>query len=360
MSTIHTQMGLSPSSRAKPLPNIEQDVADESTKHKPSEDEDPKKDAPNTNINNKDRNPGTLSDLHRKCSELMPVSFGGLKILLNNYLSSHFQTAHLINLNNHRNNIDSHESSGYKFNTTYIGTGRLNDSPVDRYPVFFGDIDTNGNVNANVVHFVTSRFCLKYNGQFRNSNQTTNQKNQAQIMAEYFGSDYTLSMIAANLNRDREPEILVGQYLMAVTEHLAVGTELSYNNASVPRFVPLAKRLDLTVACRVETSPEASWSLTWGPLAGLHLSTYQKASETLQIGVDAMMNPANNIVVTRLGYQASMPNRNFVFRGMMDSNGGIGSSLEKGFHPFPLTFTISTFINQRNNQFRLGCGIVLK
>lgn len=310
--------------------------------------------------NGKCQNPGTLPDLHRKCRDLMPVSFDGLKILLNNHVSSHFQTAHLINLATTQQTGHGSEPSGYKFNTTFIGNGRLDDSPGDMYPVFFGDIDTDGNVSANVVHYVTQRLRLRYNGQFRTNARTVQESHQAQVMAEYFGSDYTLSAVVANLNRDREPEILVGQYLKAITQNLTLGTEVSYNNSSVAGLVPLGKRFDVTFAARLETGPEATWSMTWGRLSGLQLSTYQKASETLQIGVEATVNQASKEVVTQLGYQASMPSRHYVFRGMVDSKGTIGSTLEKGFQPFPMTFTISAFMNQKNNNFRLGCGFVLK
>lgn len=356
-------MGLSHSSSANQPTILNESPISADTTESPTTSKSIEHDADSTSDMEKGRhsnNPGSLPDLHRKCLDLMPVSFGGLKILLNNHVSDHFQTGHLIDLT-----TEPHSLSGYKFTTTFVGNGRLeaDSAPGDTFPVFFGDIDTAGNVNANIMHYVTPRLRLRYNGQFR-TNSTHSRygqvKSQAQMMAEYLGSDYTLSMVAANLNRDRQPEILVGQYLQALTKHLALGTEITYNNTNIGRNVPFAKRLDVTLAGRWETGSQATWSVTWGPISGLQLTTYQKASESLQIGVEAVVNQATKEVVTRLGYQASLPSRHYVFRGMVDSKGTIGSSLEKGFHPYPLTFTISAFINHRNNQFRLGCGIVLK
>ena len=50
----------------------------------------------------KDKNPGTVDDLHRECKELFPMAFEGGKLIVQKALSNNFQVQiYWINLNVH-------------------------------------------------------------------------------------------------------------------------------------------------------------------------------------------------------------------------------------------------------------------
>lgn len=86
----------------------------------------------------------------------MPMNFEGAKLMVNKGLSNHFQVSHTINLS-------STQPSGYRFGTTYVGTKQI--SPSETYPVILGDIDPSGNLNANIIHQVSSAVRCKFASQ---------------------------------------------------------------------------------------------------------------------------------------------------------------------------------------------------
>uniref|UniRef100_A0A915ENL4 Uncharacterized protein n=1 Tax=Ditylenchus dipsaci TaxID=166011 RepID=A0A915ENL4_9BILA len=56
----------------------------------------------------------SYEEFHRKCRDVFPVPFEGIKGILNKGLSSHFQISHSINLASNQN--------GYRFGATYAGS----------------------------------------------------------------------------------------------------------------------------------------------------------------------------------------------------------------------------------------------
>lgn len=69
-------------------------------------------------------------------------------MVVNKGLSNHFQISHTINMS-------SIMPSGYRFGATYVGTNLV--GPGEAYPVLLGDVDPNGNVNANILHQINDR-----------------------------------------------------------------------------------------------------------------------------------------------------------------------------------------------------------
>jgi len=69
------------------------------------------------------------------------MPFEGARVVLNKGLSNHFQVNHTISM--------SQTASGYKFGATYVGTNIV--GPGEAFPVLLGDIDPNGNLNANIL-----------------------------------------------------------------------------------------------------------------------------------------------------------------------------------------------------------------
>ena len=125
---------------------------------------------PNTRLMNSttdlSRNPGIFDDVFKKIKgkiefhllilienlslDLMPPTFEGAKLSVTKLLSSHFQVSHSMTLSSGAN-------SGYKFGANYVGTQLYSHAEI--FPVILGDVDANGNSNAQIIH--------QWNDQFR-------------------------------------------------------------------------------------------------------------------------------------------------------------------------------------------------
>ncbi|XP_019526853.2 mitochondrial import receptor subunit TOM40 homolog 1 [Aedes albopictus] len=285
-------------------------------------------------------NPGSMEELHKKCKDVMPANFEGAKLMINKGLSNHFQVSHTINLN-------SSNTSGYRFGATYVGTKQM--SPSEAFPVILGDIDPAGNLNANVIHQLTPNVRCKFASQIQNQKVTA-----AQLTTDYKGQDFTASLTVGNPNILNNSGVMVAHYLQAVTNNLALGGELAYQYG--PQ-VPGGQIAIMSAAARYATEV-GTWSGTIG-LAGLHICYYQKASEQLQLGVEVETNLRMQEATATMGYQIDLPKSELVFRGMVDTNWNVAAVLEKKLQPLPFTFALSGVLNHTKNQFRLGCGLII-
>lgn len=285
-------------------------------------------------------NPGSMEELHKKCKDVMPANFEGAKLMINKGLSNHFQVSHTINLN-------SSNTSGYRFGATYVGTKQM--SPSEAFPVILGDIDPAGNLNANLIHQLTPNVRCKFASQVQNQKVTA-----AQLTTDYKGQDFTASLTVGNPNILNNSGVLVGHYLQAVTNSLALGGELAYQYGPA---VPGGQIAIMSAAARYATEV-GTWSGTVG-LAGVHLCYYQKASDQLQLGVEVETNLRMQEAVATMGYQIDLPKSELVFRGMVDTNWTVAAVLEKKLQPLPFTFALSGILNHTKNQFRLGCGLII-
>lgn len=149
-------------------------------------------------------NPGSMEELHKKCKDVMPANFEGAKLMINKGLSNHFQVSHTINLN-------SSNTSGYRFGATYVGTKQM--SPSEAFPVILGDIDPAGNLNANVIHQLTPNVRCKFASQIQNQKVTA-----AQLTTDYKGQDFTASLTVGNPNILNNSGVMVAHYLQAVSD----------------------------------------------------------------------------------------------------------------------------------------------
>lgn len=285
-------------------------------------------------------NPGSMEELHKKCKDVMPANFEGAKLMINKGLSNHFQVSHTINLN-------SSNTSGYRFGATYVGTKQM--SPSEAFPVILGDIDPAGNLNANVIHQLTPNVRCKFASQIQNQKVTA-----AQLTTDYKGQDFTASLTVGNPNIINNSGVMVAHYLQAVTNNLALGGELAYQYG--PQ-VPGGQIAIMSAAARYATEV-GTWSGTIG-LAGLHLCYYQKASDQLSLGVEVETNLRMQEATATMGYQIDLPKSELVFRGMVDTNWTVAAVLEKKLQPLPFTFALSGILNHTKNQFRLGCGLII-
>lgn len=285
-------------------------------------------------------NPGTMEELHKKCKDVMPANFEGAKLMINKGLSNHFQVSHTINLN-------SSNSSGYRFGATYVGTKQT--SPTEAFPVILGDIDPAGNLNANIIHQVAPNVRCKFASQIQNSKITA-----AQLATDFKGEDFTASLTVGNPNILNNSGVMVAHYLQSVTNRLSLGGELAYQYGPA---VPGGQIAVMSAAARYATEL-STWSGTIG-IAGVHLCYYQRASEQLQLGVEVEANFRMQEAVATIGYQIDLPKSELVFRGMVDTNWTVAAVLEKKLQPLPFTFALSGILNHTKNQFRLGCGLII-
>ncbi|XP_055612269.1 mitochondrial import receptor subunit TOM40 homolog 1-like [Uranotaenia lowii] len=285
-------------------------------------------------------NPGSMEELHKKCKDVMPANFEGAKLMVNKGLSNHFQVSHTINLN-------SSNTSGYRFGATYVGTKQISQN--EAFPVILGDIDPAGNLNANIIHQVAPNVRCKFASQIQNSKVTA-----AQLTTDLKGQDFTASLTVGNPNILNNSGVLVAHYLQSVTKRLALGGELAYQYGPA---VPGGQIAIVSAAARYATEL-STWSGTVG-LAGVHVCYYQRASDQLQLGVEVETNFRMQEAVATLGYQIDLPKSELVFRGMVDTNWTVAAVLEKKLPPLPLTFALSGILNHTKNQFRLGCGLII-
>ncbi|KAI7687142.1 Mitochondrial import receptor subunit TOM40 -like protein 1 [Sarcoptes scabiei] len=276
-------------------------------------------------------NPGTIEELHRKCKDVFPVPFDGVKAIINKMLSNHFQISHNIAMNS--------ASNGYRFGATYIGTKQISQS--EAYPLFFGEIDPSGNLNSRIIHLVGDRTKVNLMAQFQNSKCVVQQLN-----ADYFGPDYTASIALGNVDPVRNSGLMIASYLQNITNKFSIGTELVIQHSPEVSYSVLA------LVGRY-TSPDNY--IVSGNLSNhsVQMCFYRKTNQFSQVGVQLETNLAELDSSASFGYQIDLPKSNFVFRGFLDTNWNVGGVFEKKLLPLPLTLMFSGLINHVKSQTRL-------
>ncbi|XP_047097396.1 mitochondrial import receptor subunit TOM40 homolog 1-like [Schistocerca piceifrons] len=285
-------------------------------------------------------NPGTVEDLHKKCKDVFPAVFEGARLIVNKGLSNYFQVSHTINLS-------AIAPSGYRFGATYVGTKQM--SPTEAFPVLLGDIDPEGNLNANIIHQFGTRTRTKFAAQIQSKVFTG-----VQLTTDYKGDDYTASLTFGNLDIINESGLIIGHYLQSVTKNVALGAELGYQyGAKVP-----GGQIAIVSAVGRYTGNDFTVSGVVGG-AGVHVCYYEKVSDQLQFGVEMDTNLRMQETLAVIGYQVDLPKADVCFRAMIDSNWTVGAVLEKKLQPLPFCFSLSGMLNHSKNNFRLGCGITI-
>jgi len=75
-------------------------------------------------------------------AELFPMTFEGIRLVINKGLSNHFFVSHSLLIG------ATSQTSNYKFGSTFVGTNQI--GPGDFSPLLIGDIDPRGNISTNV------------------------------------------------------------------------------------------------------------------------------------------------------------------------------------------------------------------
>lgn len=286
-------------------------------------------------------NPGTYEDLHKKTKDTFPVIFEGFRFTVNKGLSSHFQASHSLTMS-------SVVPSCYKFGATFIGSKQV--SPVEMYPIILGDIDSNGNMNAQILHQFAKNIKTRIVAQIQE-----NQLAGYQVTNDYKGKDYTASLTAVNNDVVQNSGILLFHYLQRVTKNLDLGTELLFQYG---RNVPSGKMAMYSLGFRY-FGKQWQMSGALNPLGSLHLCYHHQSSSPIQFGVELESNIRTMESQTTFCYQVDLNKANLTFKGMVDSNFTAGAVLEKRLLPLPFTFVLSGFLNHIKSSYKFGIGFTI-
>jgi mitochondrial import receptor subunit TOM40 len=288
-------------------------------------------------------NPGSYEELHKKTKEISPVIFEGFKFTLNKMISTHFQVSHALTMS-------SVVPSGYKFGATYVGNKQL--SPSEVFPIILGDIDSTGNLNANIIHQFTPNVRTRCVAQIQEGTlvgyQATN---------DYKGRNFTASVTCVNNDVVQNSGVIIGQYLQRVNKNLDLGTELIFQYG---KNVPNSRMAFYSLGWRYFGQQDWQLSGALNPLGSLHLCYHHQSSKSpIQFGVELESNVRTAESQATFNYQVDLQKANMTFKGMVDSNWTAGAVMEKRLLPLPFTFVLSGFLNHTKPSYKFGIGLTI-
>jgi len=280
--------------------------------------------------------PGNFDELHKPVKDLAFVPYEGLRFTANRGLSSHFQVQHTVNLSN--------ETSAYRFGATYVGTKQP--SPTEAYPIMVGEMNTSGDLQAQLIHLFGKSI------KFKCVAQTKGPKIKSlQAGADVQLGSSSISLLAADPDVFNKSGMFIAQYLQGLTPNLAVGADIIYQRS------PVRQNSIVSFAARYRM-PQWQIASTVGS-AGVHFSFYRKANDNVQVGVEFEAARKNLESITSLCYQMDIPKMNLLFRGMVNSEWTIGSSFEKRLLPFPIALNMTATYNIKQDKTTVGLGATL-
>jgi len=272
----------------------------------------------------------------------MPSTFEGVKLSVSKIFSSHFQVSHSMALS-------SGSNSGYKFGANYAGTQLYTQSEV--YPVFLGDMDPNGNTNAQIIHQWNEKIRTRFLAQVQSFKMAG-----YQLAMDYRTQYTTTSLTLANIDLITNSGIAVLQHLTRVTKNLDIGAEFLYQaspmmpgrHIGITSFVTRYRGLDWFTG--VKLSPAGVINLAY---------FHQKPNSPLQLGVELESSLAAKETSATFSYQYDLAKANATFRGMVDTNGLVTAVIEKRLAPLPFTFLLSSTLNHAKSAYRFGIGLLI-
>ncbi|UJR15707.1 hypothetical protein I4U23_002642 [Adineta vaga] len=288
------------------------------------------------------RNPGVFDDVFKKIKDLMPPAFEGAKLSVTKMLSSHFQVSHSMTLS-------SGSNSGYKFGANYVGTQLYSQAEV--FPVILGDIDPNGNANAQIIHQWNDKLRTRILAQVQSYKMAG-----YQLAMDYRTQFTTTTLTLANLDLITNSGIAVLQHLTRVTKNLDIGAEILYQSN------PMMPGGHIGITSFVGRYRGLDWftGLKLSPAGVLNLGYFhQKLNSPLQLGVEFEASLASKETSATFSYQYDITKANTTFRGMVDTNGLVTAVIEKRLAPLPFTFMLSSSLNHAKAAYRFGVGLMI-
>lgn len=280
-----------------------------------------------------------FEDLHRNAREIQPMIFDGVKLALNRPLTPHFQLSHTISL--------GLMSSSYKFGANYMGAKR---NLMDQYPLLASEIQFNGQMNANFIHMLSSRWKTKLVGSFAPTSCTG-----FQASLDYRGDNFTSTLTAANLDLIKNTGVLVGQLLHTFNQSFSIGPELLIQYGPSPKTDSLAMLSQLSLGGRYKADKfniDATLSTS-----GAHISYAHKAHQNLNFGVEMMTDSSIKQATASFYYQYDLASAQTTFRGSVDTGMNVGALIERRFSPLPIALTLSAVLCHPKNSTSVGIGL---
>ncbi|KAF5394200.1 Translocase of outer mitochondrial membrane 40 [Paragonimus heterotremus] len=286
--------------------------------------------------------PGTIENIHNKAHDIFPVPFDGAKLVVNKGLSPNFQVNHSLSLSND-------DTGGYRFGVTYVGHNKVSD--VESYPVLMGELQPNGNVQAQIIHRLSPLIHVRYVAHAQR-NRMVGQQFATEFRGEKWQSAFTL--INPDLNRGQAMAAI--DVMKRVSKRTTLGSMFFYQrSAQLP-----AKQDGVWSIGGKYCAGNWQAALTLRPWQlGLHTSFHMQVNENLQLAAELESSHQQQSNTTTLGYKYDIPKANVTFKAQLDSNWNIASSLEKKLTPFPFTFTLCALGNQTKAKYAFGVGLMV-
>ncbi|TRY99631.1 hypothetical protein DNTS_004823 [Danionella cerebrum] len=267
------------------------------------------------------RNPGSFDGLHQNCKDVFPQQIEGVRLIINKTLSSFFKVSHTFHLS-------AVAPSCYRFHAEHLQSDT--DSKDKDSPMFIGEMDSSGSLNAHSLLHLSEKLTAKAVFQTQQAQFVT-----WQFETEYRGRDFTAAVTMANPDIMRESVIMVAHFLQSVSPHLVLGGELVYHRGR-------AEEGGILTLAGQYSGPNWIATLNAGK-GGAHASYYHKANKQIQVGVE---------------FEASTRTQETTFSfGMLDSRCIIGGVLEKRLCPLPATLIMGAFVNHRADKLQVGLGV---
>ncbi len=289
-----------------------------------------------------DDGPGAIENIHNKAHDIFPIPFSGIKVLINKGLSPHFQV-------NHSLTLSSSESAGYRFGATYAGHNKVSES--EAYPVLMGEIQPNGQLQAQIVNQISSLCRVRYLAQIQKCTMAGQQ-----MAAELRSKKWQAGLTVINPDLNRGSVMLATDTMRQITPNFYMGAMFFYH-----------------LSPQLPGGHDGVWSLggkfvsdfwqfaaTVRPFQlALHSSFHMKVNENLQLAAELESSYQQQTNTASIGYQYDIPKSNVAFKAQLDSNWNVSAMLEKRLIPFPFTFTLSALGNHAASKYEVGVGLTV-
>ncbi|XP_050525856.1 mitochondrial import receptor subunit TOM40 homolog 2-like [Daktulosphaira vitifoliae] len=288
------------------------------------------------------KNPGCVEDIHKKCKDVFPISFDGLRLVINKGLSNHFYVSHSLLIGT------SSQNSSYKFGSTFVGTNQIEAGEYS--PLLIGDIDPRGNISTNLIVYPTNKIKIRVGSQFQEF-KTAN----FQVSADYKTERSTSTVCLANPDFLNNSGSYITQSLYALNNSTSVGYELQHHRGP---HIPGGSMTIFGLLGKYIYDEATTISSTVNNVS-LQCCYHFKASEQLQFAVDLEANLIQRDVNATFGYAAQIPKSDISIKGSIDRKWNISMALEKRLNPMPFTFALSTNFCPLKHSLKMGCGFVV-
>ncbi|OAF70823.1 Mitochondrial import receptor subunit TOM40 [Intoshia linei] len=287
-------------------------------------------------------NPGTYDDVLKDVKENNAMPYEGLKFLLNKSLSSRFQIQHNVSLSKLQGNF-------YNFGATYVGTKQI--SPTEMYPIFYGEMETNGNLHARVMHHFNDY--IKYRGIYQiKGSDWLNVTNSI----DYFTKKSTSTFTTANMDVTDGTGVYIAQHLQRITNNIDLGLEFIKQK---PKEMPI----DVNFMTFMGKYSKNNWSVVSNiapTLKSLKLAYINKITENLTCSTELDSDLGKGETNTTVSIRSNIPDINTTVRGQIDSNYKVVVNVETILMPLPFTLGLCATLNhKRKDLYNLGISFTI-